>query len=212
MQSTLTFASESKVGQFADAAPMEQSTKSNIFAQTRFSAKITEAETTATDAMILSSSKFLANALVNSLQQFNAKDILEQQQSYESKIHGFLVFTRSYTMFSGTELVYCVWLIMRLSHVDKDRVKLGHKQQITEENIGTILVCAVELALKMLRDRVCRNSWWSNAFGMDMNTLNASEIVFLKRLDYRLNLDAESFWAIYNALFPSTLPTEPKSL
>jgi hypothetical protein len=47
---------------------------------------------------------------------------------------------------------------------------------------------------------------------MDMNTLNASEIVFLKRLDYRLNLDAESFWAIYNALFPSTLPTQPKSL
>ncbi|KAA6356426.1 MAG: hypothetical protein EZS28_048047, partial [Streblomastix strix] len=136
----------------------------------------------------------------------------DQELTYQQKIQGFLVFTRSYTMFTGTELVYCVWLVLRLTHADRKRIQMGHKQQITEENIGTILVCAVELSLKMLRDRVCRNSWWSNAFGMDMKTLNASEIVFLKRLDFSLNLDEVSFWTIYDLLFSQPLPAQSKSL
>jgi hypothetical protein len=83
--------------------------------------RVAEAESTATDVMIASSSKFLAREVVWSVNGSSSANVSEQEveRSYCEKIRGFFTFIRSYTALTGTELVYAVWLVLRLSHIDR---------------------------------------------------------------------------------------------
>ncbi|KAA6399120.1 MAG: hypothetical protein EZS28_005356 [Streblomastix strix] len=69
---------------------------------------------------------------------------------------------------TGSELVYAIYLIQKL--VESEIQDLDQDKQsamITESNIGTVLICAVILAMKVLRDVIEKNnSWWAKAFEM----------------------------------------------
>ncbi|KAA6363511.1 MAG: hypothetical protein EZS28_040962 [Streblomastix strix] len=69
---------------------------------------------------------------------------------------------------------------------------------INESNLGTVLICAVILALKNLRDAIeYRNCWWAKAFGMSLELLNLSEIAFCTKLGFKVAVDLQQFFQLY---------------
>lgn len=62
---------------------------------------------------------------------------------------------------------------------------------ISDSNVGTTLVCAVILAMKIIRDvtELKNNSWWAKSFGISLELLNRSELEFYTQLDFNVVMD-----------------------
>ncbi|KAA6365156.1 MAG: hypothetical protein EZS28_039317 [Streblomastix strix] len=68
-------------------------------------------------------------------------------------------------------------------------------------NIGTVIICAAILAMKMMQDVVkCKNYWWAKAFGMNLDLLNQNEMAFFIQLDCNVVLERKQFIRVYNLI------------
>ncbi|KAA6402688.1 MAG: hypothetical protein EZS28_001789 [Streblomastix strix] len=133
----------------------------------------------------------------NILHQQNEQDDQRAAEELRTKILHFFQYLSQYTNSTRSELAVTIFLISKL--VDKDieyRAK-GDVGIISELNLGTILLVALELATKLMRDVSYKNSWWAKALGMETATLNSSESVFLQRLHFELNMPESVFWSLY---------------
>ncbi|KAA6363779.1 MAG: hypothetical protein EZS28_040694 [Streblomastix strix] len=94
------------------------------------------------------------------------------------------------------EGIYAIALLRKF--VAKESTK--GKRVLNKKNIGTVLVCLAMLTLKACRDRVCRNTYWSRAFGMQTPILNESELMFLKLIDFEMFLDEKEYWSAFDSI------------
>ncbi|KAA6360799.1 MAG: hypothetical protein EZS28_043674 [Streblomastix strix] len=122
-----------------------------------------------THSFILQASRQIVKFISTALQ---SKDNLEHQQKKTeilfSKINNFFCFLHQFANLTGSEIIYTTFLDQKLiesekqdsdSDEDKDRII------INDMNIGTVLICAAILAMKIMQDVVkCKNYWWAKAF------------------------------------------------
>ncbi|KAA6390674.1 MAG: hypothetical protein EZS28_013801 [Streblomastix strix] len=97
------------------------------------------------------------------------------------------------------ELVYAAWMVIRFCTVDQKRIQA--QRAALEENAGTILLCAICITQKLLREfDQWKNSQWIQIFDVDIKCLNTSEISFLQRVDYKVWMDKDSFISTINSM------------
>lgn len=126
---------------------------------------------------------------------FSEAGLLMQQ-----RIRHFYNFTRKAASITTAEILHTIFLLDRLVQVEAKSASLGNGTVIADTNIGTLLLVAVLLSTKMHRDIPFRNSWFSKVFGVPLAVLNQSEIVFMKKLDYRLEMTEDQYWSLYTTL------------
>ncbi|KAA6378832.1 MAG: hypothetical protein EZS28_025644 [Streblomastix strix] len=120
------------------------------------------------------------------------------------KINIFFCYLRQFANLTGSEIIYTTFLDQKLiesekqdsdSDSDKDRII------INDMNIGTVLICAVILAMKMMQDVVkCTNYWQAKAFGMNLYLLNQSQMIFFIQLDCNVVLERKQFIRVYSLI------------
>ncbi|KAA6398691.1 MAG: hypothetical protein EZS28_005783 [Streblomastix strix] len=72
---------------------------------------------------------------------------------------------------------------------EKDFDEHQSSMMISESNLGTVLICAAMLAIKVQRDVIeYKNSWWAKAFQIKLEILNHSELAFCIQLNFRFAL------------------------
>jgi hypothetical protein len=125
----------------------------------------------------------------------------EAGNSMRQRILHFFDFTRQYAKISTGEIIYSIYLIDRLVQAESRRDWFQQTSIISESNLGTLLLVAAILSLKQNRDIPYRNSWWAKVFSIPLPVLNQSEIVFLQKLEYRLEMQVEDYAILYSALF-----------
>ncbi|KAA6386123.1 MAG: hypothetical protein EZS28_018350 [Streblomastix strix] len=108
----------------------------------------------------------------------------------------FLEFLRSKIGLRIGESVVACLLLMKF--ISKQRAKSKHA--LTKKNIGTILVCLIIITLKLCRDRVYKNIFFTKTFGLNIQILNESEVSFLRMIDYECNIQKGEYWNIFGYL------------
>jgi hypothetical protein len=126
---------------------------------------------------------------------FSEAGILMQQ-----RIRHFYNFVRKAASITTAETLHTIFLLDRLIQIEAKSAALGGGTVIADTNIGTLLLVAVLLSTKMHRDIPFRNSWFSKVFGVPLAVLNQSEIVFMKKLGYRLEMTEDQYWSLYTTL------------
>lgn len=71
---------------------------------------------------------------------------------------------------------------------------------VTEGNLGTLLLCAIDIAGKVNEDVPFNNKYWSKLLQVDLGVVNTSEIVFLKRIHYDVAFNAEEVLCLAKSL------------
>ncbi|KAA6361103.1 MAG: hypothetical protein EZS28_043370 [Streblomastix strix] len=71
---------------------------------------------------------------------------------------------------------------------------------MNDMNIGTVLICAGILAMKIMQDVKCKNYWWAKAFGMNLDLLNQSEMALFIQLDCNVVFERKQFIKEYNLI------------
>ncbi|KAA6399214.1 MAG: hypothetical protein EZS28_005259 [Streblomastix strix] len=155
-------------------------------------------------SLIKSSSYYLMKLLSNVLYQQETS--LDQQLKNESlflKIKSFFSYIYDFAQLSGSELIYTIYLVQKLVNSEiQDFIEDNDCIMIADSNIGTTLICAVILAMKILRDptEMKSNIWWAKSFGMSLELLNQSEMEFYMQLDFNVSLDEQQFIRLYSQI------------
>lgn len=124
---------------------------------------------------------------------------------YTHRIAQFLKVVRDSTKLLASEAAHVLYLVDLLMESDKVHARLNQECVIDERNLGTLLLCAVILSLKFNRDSICTNGWWSKAVGVPISIINYSEIVFLQRIHYSIQMSPEIYANIIKELM--SMPT-----
>ena len=109
-------------------------------------------------------------------------------QYYPQELLQFLQFVRKVTDLNTHEAAHVLYLVDLLIQSDKVHARLNKECAISEHNIGTVLLCSVIVSLKFNCDNAPRNSWYSKVFKVPLSVVNASEVIFLQRIHYSLNM------------------------
>ncbi|KAA6369736.1 MAG: hypothetical protein EZS28_034738 [Streblomastix strix] len=143
--------------------------------------------------------KFISTALYS---QNNLENQQKRTEIIFPKINNFFCYLRQFANLTQSEIIYTTFLVQKLiesekqdSDDDKDRII------INDMNIGTVLICAAILAMKMMQDVVkYKNYWWAKAFGMNLDLLNQSEMIFFIELDCNVVLERKQFIRVYSLI------------
>ena len=119
--------------------------------------------------------------------------ITAEGQSILTKIIHFFIFIRYYTHITTAELLHIHLLLHRLLLGESRNKQETQTCMVSIANLGTLLVCAAIIGLKMNRDHPIKNSWWASMFSVDINVLNQSEIVYLQNIGYRTTMSFEEY-------------------
>ncbi|KAA6354756.1 MAG: hypothetical protein EZS28_049717 [Streblomastix strix] len=139
----------------------------------------------------------------------DSQQIAADHEKLTHKVYKFLAFVRGYTHISASELTHTIYLIWwMIEHDMKIEADKPGGGIVAVSNMGTILLCAVVISMKMLRDAPYRNTWWAKAFGLGIDVLNDSEQVFLERISYEPFLCEELYWKIFDTLYEQSLIEE----
>ncbi|KAA6401152.1 MAG: hypothetical protein EZS28_003320 [Streblomastix strix] len=161
-------------------------------------------EQPATQNLIKSSSHFLMKLISNVLYSNETpQDQLQKNESLFLKFQSFFSYVREFAHLSGSELIYTVYLVQKLV---KSQIECFNEDKdcimISDSNVGTTLVCAVILAMKIIRDvtELKNNSWWAKSFGISLELLNRSELEFYTQLDFNVVMDEQQFIRLYHKI------------
>ncbi|KAA6392491.1 MAG: hypothetical protein EZS28_011984 [Streblomastix strix] len=109
----------------------------------------------------------------------------------------FLQFVRHHARLTLGEMLSAVHVLETLLRKCREK----NDKTLGVDNLGTALVCIFIVSLKFLRDIRFRNPWWAQTFKMDLQTINESEIVILKLMDWKLWTSDKSFIHFYTRIF-----------
>ncbi|KAA6399839.1 MAG: hypothetical protein EZS28_004633 [Streblomastix strix] len=101
----------------------------------------------------------------------------------------FLQYVRQNAQLTLSEILVALQTLEILLQKSKEK----GRTIVNTDNLGTALVCVCGLVLKFLRDQPYKNSWWSNAFSMDIHTLAESELVILEVMDWQIWINEKNF-------------------
>jgi hypothetical protein len=121
----------------------------------------------------------------------------------EPKIRAFFEYVSRVTEATVGELVHSGVLVERF--VEAAGRVTGNEGSmsgglVSEESMGTVLLCGVSVTMKVMRDISYRNGWWSKAFGIALSNVNKSECVFLHELQHVVVVPVEEFWGGYERM------------
>ena len=68
----------------------------------------------------------------------------------------------------------------------------GFEPIVTEENLGTLLLCALAIAGKINEDHPFNNRYWANLLQIDVKIVNSSEALFLQRVHYEVSFNSDA--------------------
>ncbi|KAA6359499.1 MAG: hypothetical protein EZS28_044975 [Streblomastix strix] len=102
----------------------------------------------------------------------------------------FAIFHAQITLVEVISSISTLETLIRKCIEKNDRV-------VTAGNLGTTLVCTFIITLKFLRDSYYNNQWWACKFGMDLHSVNESEVVVLNVLDWELWWSDDNYEQIY---------------
>ncbi|KAA6353672.1 MAG: hypothetical protein EZS28_050801 [Streblomastix strix] len=157
----------------------------------------------ATQSFINSSSRYIAKFLSSVIFQNEDPDNFEKlKESLFLKIMSFFSYIRQYGKLSGSELIYTTFLVQKFVESEIEQFNTSKRSIIISDGtVGTILVCAMVLAMKILRDVVeYNNKCWSQAFGMSIELLNQSEITFYVQLGFDVALPESQFIRLFQKI------------
>ncbi|KAA6401379.1 MAG: hypothetical protein EZS28_003090 [Streblomastix strix] len=143
-----------------------------------------------TDEQITALSNFLAKTVQHGIE--GSSDFVST-----SIARDFIVFIRHHGRLTLGEMLLAMQLLETL--LIKCREKKDNT--IDTDNLGTALVCIFIVTLKFARDIPYRNSWWALQFNMNLQTINESEVVILKLMDYKMWIGIRSFIRFYFRIF-----------
>ncbi|KAA6392866.1 MAG: hypothetical protein EZS28_011610 [Streblomastix strix] len=122
-----------------------------------------------TQSFISQASRYIVKFISTAL--YSQNNLEHQQKKTEilfPKFNNFFCYLRQFANLIGSEIICTTILDQKLiesekqdsdSDSDKDRTI------INDMNIGTVIICAAILAMKMMQDVVkCKNYWWAKAF------------------------------------------------
>ncbi|KAA6388691.1 MAG: hypothetical protein EZS28_015782 [Streblomastix strix] len=124
----------------------------------------------------------------------------ERAGAGQDQIAEFFRFARDKALVKTAEIVHSVWLLGRV--VNAEIAHRGEERSgvVSEASVGTLLLVAMSLAVKMNRDAGIGNGWWAKAVGMSGVVMANSERIFLKRVEYRLTMPREDYALLYEQL------------
>lgn len=117
------------------------------------------------------------------------------------KILHFYMFMCKQTSFTLAELIFSIIYLGRITAKELQKNPNDPNKLVTEANIGTLFLCSLLISVKMNRDVVFRNSWWTKVLGIPLEVVNQSEIVFLIILDYNLLIEEAEFKKFLSLLY-----------
>jgi hypothetical protein len=121
----------------------------------------------------------------------------------------FFRFVHHHGKLTFGEVIYIFYLFDRFLEND---CKLGHcgkPPTISQENLGTLLICCLMIALKMTRDSPLKNVWYSNKFEIPLPVLVEGELIVLERLEFNCLLTDKKYHQFCQHFLP--LITQPES-
>lgn len=114
----------------------------------------------------------------------------------ERKVEQFFIYMKRHAHTTFGELVHIDILLALLLWHEREGMMKGERRIVCMENIGTLLMCAGIVAVKMGRDVPFRTGWWARAFGMHVSVLSQSEEVFVQRIRYQCYVSCEDYLAL----------------
>ncbi|KAH7831784.1 uncharacterized protein MONOS_1936 [Monocercomonoides exilis] len=109
------------------------------------------------------------------------------------KVKHFFHFVRQYSNLTTGEIIHIAIMLTRLLTHEAEQIRQGKMTIVSEANLGTLLLCATLIVVKMERDVPYRNSWWAKMFGVPLHILNQSEMIFLQKVDYNCDVSVDEY-------------------
>ncbi|KAA6383374.1 MAG: hypothetical protein EZS28_021099 [Streblomastix strix] len=129
-------------------------------------------------------------------------DNLCGQQTIAAQIEYFLGRMRNEAGMRTTELLQALALIDIISRQNLEYLPF----ELTKENVFLVLLVCVMIAHKSNCDRPYSNGWWSRQFGATLPTLNESEVVVLKLLNFNTLVPVSIFQVYRRTIFLAVFP------
>ncbi|KAA6310203.1 MAG: hypothetical protein EZS28_056352, partial [Streblomastix strix] len=132
-------------------------------------------------------------------------DVEAKSRELEPKIHAFFDYVCKVTDASVGEIIHSARLVERFVEAALKSESIDGQIEpntglVSEESMGTVLLCGVSVTMKVMRDVSYRNGWWGRAFGIPTSNVNKSEIVFLRELQHIVVVSVEDFWDCYERI------------
>lgn len=139
----------------------------------------------------------------------------------EKRINHFFYFVCGRTPLSRGQILHAVVLLQRLIKYEAQDIdvivkRMKSKQPnlespivipktvfepvVTEGNLGTLLLCALCISVKINEDVPFNNKFWSNLLHIDIRVVNSSESVFLQRLRFDVHVTEDDIKSLAKKL------------
>ncbi|KAH7825859.1 uncharacterized protein MONOS_10368 [Monocercomonoides exilis] len=132
---------------------------------------------------------------------FSETSITRNSRAFTSmiyKVKNFIFSIRNVVGLLYSETIHLAALVQDLLRTEQISRKDGWTGVVSNESLGTLLLCAMIVTFKVDRDHVVKNSWWAKAMGIPTEVVTQSERIFLNRIDYRVHLTSQHFLEVWD--------------
>jgi len=123
------------------------------------------------------------------------------------KVKHFFQIISAVSMLVASEMIHVVYLVDQLITREVAAIAEGWTPIVSDGNLGTLLLCAVLVSLKMNRDHPFSNGWWAVTVDVPLPTINQSELVFLQRVGYSLMMSEDEYLRLFIHLCGNDKPS-----
>ncbi|KAK2957507.1 hypothetical protein BLNAU_7406 [Blattamonas nauphoetae] len=121
------------------------------------------------------------------------------RDSLKKAINAFFINCSTTGQLTEVELLYSACIIQRVIR-NQLKGQTPSSRIITQNNLGTLLLCSIIVTLKLLRDNPYTNSCWAKYLRIPLSDLNHSEVIMLAHLNFNLNVQFEEISQLYSIL------------
>lgn len=130
--------------------------------------------------------------------------LTDHGKAIKEKTRHMFHFVCHYAPVTIGEIIHSIYLFYQLVEIEEENKVESQISLVTEDNLGTLLMCAMLISVKMDRDVPFRNSWWAKLFRISLEVVNQSELVFLEKLEFRTMMEEPDFLDMFVVLVNST--------
>lgn len=120
-------------------------------------------------------------------------ELSEEGLDMKDKMIQFYEFIQIKTRLTPQEITLSYILLKRFLTAEAVDIQYHKAPLVALSNIGTLLISASLLTIKMFRDTPFNNHWWSQSYNVPLPVLNQSELIFLKKINCSCNVSLEEF-------------------
>ena len=150
--------------------------------------------------------KFL-HLFTSRLPDLNAAD-------YSERISKFFSFVCARTPVSRGQLLHSFILLQRLDTAERKLLTTGtpsvvlFQPLVVEHTLGTLILCSLLIAHKLNDDRYTSNTYWAKLLTITPQIVNTSEVIFLRRIDFRTFVEPSELVKLAETLHPKPNPPQ----